>query len=200
MFRYFTCSKVSGATTVVNPEIKAYMTDNVNGTYSYSFMLTQSGKITILAYLEPPNPVLFELWPNLNFSGTKWDSYWYSNINNSWTSGYITSTYIVQITGRFTTYLIPPKDDTYTIYFSHDDGGRVYFEDVMKTNNWGFVVSSENFTVSMKASQLYKIVPEFVDYVGSAEAYTVFIYFRYQIYILNTFNVFQKIIFSFKKI
>ena len=93
MFRYFTCSTVSGATTVMNPEIKAYMTDNRNGMYSYSFMLTQSGKITILVYLEPPNPVLFELWPNINLDGTIWDSYWYPNLNNIWTSGYITSTY-----------------------------------------------------------------------------------------------------------
>ena len=177
MFRYFTCSTVSGVTTMVDPEIKTYMTDNGNGTYSYSFMLTQSGKFTILVYLEPPNPVLFELWPNLIFfSGTKWDSYWYPNINNSWTSGYITSTYIVQITGRFTTYLIPPKDDTYTIYFSHDDGGRVYFEDIMKTNNWGILVSSESFTVSMKAGQLYKIVPEFVDYGGYAGTYKHFLF------------------------
>ena len=170
-FRYFTWNTISGDSTVINPEIKAYMTDNVNGTYSYSFMLTQSGKITILVYLEPPNPVLFELWPNINFSGTKWDSYWYPNINNTWVSGYLTSTYTINITGRFTTYLVPPVDDTYTIYYYHDDEGRVYFEDTMKTNGWRSSGSTDSFTVSMKAGQLYKIVPELIDYIGHARAY-----------------------------
>ena len=154
------------------------MTDNGNGTYSYSFMLIQSGQITILVYLEPPYPVLFELWPNLNFEGTKWDSYWYPNINNSWTSGHVTSTNIVKITGRFTTYLIPPKDDTYKIYFNHNDGGRVYFENTMEINSWVDNVSTEYFTASMNTGQLYKIVPEFFDNGYLAQAYKISIYFN----------------------
>ena len=139
-------------------------------------MLTQSGNITILVYLEPPNPVLFELWPNLNLGGTTWDSYWYPNISNTWTSGYITSTYIVNISGRFTTYLIPPVDDTYTIYFYHDNGGRTYFEGTKKTENWQEVVETESFTATMKAGQLYQMIAELNDSGGAAEAYLYWSY------------------------
>ena len=34
----------------MNPEIKSAMTDNLNGTYSYSFTPTANGKISILVY------------------------------------------------------------------------------------------------------------------------------------------------------
>ena len=173
MFRHFTCRTVSGATTVVNPEIKTYMTDNGNGTYSYSFMLTQSGKITILVYFEPPNPVFFELWPNLNLDGAILESRWYPNINNSWTSGSVASTYIVDVSGRFTTYLTPPIDDTYTIYYYHDNAGRIYFEGIKEIDDWGVGVTTQSFTIAMKAGQNYKVIAELNDYGLPAKAYII---------------------------
>ena len=53
------CITNSGAVIVINPEIKAYMTDNGDGTYSYSFTSINSGKLTVFAYLE--NRVLLGL-------------------------------------------------------------------------------------------------------------------------------------------
>ena len=95
----------------------------------------------------------------------------------------MTSTNIVEITGRFTTYLIPPKNDTYTIYFYHNDGGRVYFENTMEINSWVDGVSTEYFTSSMNAGQLYKIVPEFFDNGYFAKAYKISIYLYYKNFI-----------------
>ena len=136
-------------------------------------MLTQSGKITILVYLEPPNPVLFELWPNLNLDGAILESRWYPNINNIWTTGSVASTNIVNVSGRFTTYLIPPKDDTYTIYYHHDNAGRIYFEGIKEIDDWGFGVTTQSFTVAMKAGQNYKIIAEFNDFGLPAKAYII---------------------------
>ena len=167
--RYLKCNPVAGATTVINPEIKAYMTDNKNGTYSYSFILTKLGKITILVYLEPLNPVLFEVWCNKIFSGNECNSYWYSNINNSWTSGYITSSYVIEIAGRFQTYLVPPISDTYKIYWSHDDGGRLSINGVVKIDNWQNL-ADDSFTIYLNAGEYYYIVAEFWDYGGLARA------------------------------
>ena len=88
----------------------------------------------------------------------------------------MTSTYIIDISGRFTTYLIPPIDDTYTIYFYHDNGGRTYFLGTMKTENWKEVVETESFTATMKAGQLYQMITEFNDSGGAAEAYLYWSY------------------------
>ena len=55
---------------MINPEIKAYMTDNGDGTYSYSFTSTSNGKLTVFAYLENnTNGVYAMFWNDLNLSG-----------------------------------------------------------------------------------------------------------------------------------
>ena len=66
--------------------------------------------------------------------------------------------------------MIPPIDDTYTIYFYSDNGGRTYFEGSNKTENWPGGVTTENFTTAMKAGKIYQIIAEFNDYGGLAGA------------------------------
>ena len=146
------------------------MTDNSNGTYSYNFTITNSGKITILVYLEPPHPVYFKIWWNLNLYGTECDSYYYSDINNYWASGNIASNHTVQISAKYTTYLIPPINDTYTIYFEHDDGGRVYINGVLKIDNWNSV-SVDHFTINLIGGNYYSIIVDLNDFGGVSYSY-----------------------------
>jgi hypothetical protein len=42
----FECRQVSGATDVMTP-IVAQMTDNNDGTYSYTYSVTKEGKVTV---------------------------------------------------------------------------------------------------------------------------------------------------------
>ena len=72
--------------------------------------------------------------------------------------------------------MISPKDDTYTFYYEHDNGGRFYFEGVKKIENWGRVYVTESFSMKMKANQLYKIIVELNDVGGLARAYLYWSY------------------------
>ena len=62
-----------------------------------------------------------------------------------------------------------------SIIFS-DNGGRTYFEGTKKTESWPVGVTTESFTVTMKAGQLYQMIAEFNDYGGLARAYLYWSY------------------------
>ena len=153
---------VSGASVVVNPEIKAYMFDNGDGTYSYSFTSLNSGKLSILVYLENLNSgVYVEIWDNVSLSGAVDKTTRYSNINTSWTSGHLTSHYSVLCSGRYTATLSVPINDTYTIYYYHDDGGRLFINGVLKTSNWGPIVVEESFIMQLNSATKYSLIVQY---------------------------------------
>ena len=58
--------------------------------------------------------------------------------------------------------MIPPIDDTYTIYFNHNNGGKCYFNDILQFDNWSSS-STDSFIAIMKINQFYKVVAEFED-------------------------------------
>ena len=104
---------------MVKPEIKEYMLDNGDGTYSYSFKSLNSGKLSILVYLENLNSgVYVEIWDNISLSGAVDKTTRYSNINKSWTSGFLTSHYSILCSGRYTATLSAPINDT-SVYFKN---------------------------------------------------------------------------------
>ena len=103
-----------GATIVLNPEIKADMTDNGDGTYSYSFTSTTSGKLTVLIYLDNSNNGVYaQFWNSIDLTGSVDKTWWYSTINQFWTP-LVTTTSAAPTSGRLTTFLTVPQNDTYT--------------------------------------------------------------------------------------
>ena len=161
----------SGAATVINPEIKTSMIDNGDGTYSYSFTSIKSGKLTVLIYLDSSlNGVYAEFWNNINLSGNVDKTIRYPVINYYWYP-LVTTTQCDLTSGRLTTYLTVPKNDTYTIYYKHDNGGRLYFQNVLEIINWIDSVTEESFTISLNTETKYKVVSEFYNVGGPAQSY-----------------------------
>ena len=146
------------------------MVDNGDGTYTYSFTSTKSGKITVLVYLENnTTPVYALLWNNINLFGDVDKTWMYSNFNLVWASGFLTTSQLANTSGRFTTYITVPKDDTYTIYLFHDNGGKVYVDGILKLSNWANSISEDNFSITMNKNNKYKFVIEFYNSGGPAQ-------------------------------
>ena len=71
----------------------------------------------ILIYVyESINGVYVEIWNNTNYSGTVTTTTKYQNIFQSFTSAYLISISQLLCSGRYTTTLTVPQNDTYTIY------------------------------------------------------------------------------------
>ena len=75
----------------------------------------------------------------------------YSSIVIRWDT-LVTTTQIAPTSGRITTYLTVPQNDTYTIYYKHDNGGRLYFSGSLVIDNWANVVAEESFTQSLNTA------------------------------------------------
>ena len=130
------------------------MTDNEDGTYSYSFTSTSNGKLTVFAYLENNTSGVYAVfWNNVNLSENPDKTWMYTSISQTWNT-LVTTTQIDQTSGRLTTYLTVPQNDTYTIYYLHDNGGRLYFSGSLEINNWADVVQLKKITLKLKLKWL----------------------------------------------
>ena len=92
----------------------------------------------------------------------------YSSITQAWYS-LITTNQLAPTSGRLTTYLTVPQNDTYTIYYFHDNGGRLYFSGSLATNNFVDSISEESFTVTLNTLTKYSISAEFFNSGGPAQ-------------------------------
>ena len=61
---------MSGAKQTISSTISATMTDNGDGTYSYSFSLQLDGAVTIIVKLLSEGGVSWAWYPNTSMSGT----------------------------------------------------------------------------------------------------------------------------------
>ena len=139
--------------------------------YTYSFTSTSNGKLTVFAYLESNISGIYAIfWNNLNLSGNPDKTWIYSSIVQRWNT-LVTTNQLAPTSGRFTTYLAVPQNDTYTIYYKHDNGGRLYFSGSLATNNWVNTVSEESFTMTLNTATKYSITAEFFNTGGPAQAY-----------------------------
>ena len=71
---------------------------------------------------------------------------------------------------RFSAYITAPISDTYTFYYTHDNGGALYFNDILKVSNWIWSVVTDTFSVNLKALTKYKIVAEMENDGGISQA------------------------------
>lgn len=110
-----------------------------------------------------------EFWHNSGLTGTPVETHYYSDINTNWGGGLITATQRDNVSGRFLTYLVPPVDGMYTIYYLHDNEGRLFFENVKRIDNWVNVVAEDSFTETLVANKKYKVVLEFFNGGGPGE-------------------------------
>ena len=153
----YNCDVVSGAKTTIPSTIYDKMTDNGDGTYSYSYSVKINGAITILIKMATSNglksifysttnwsgsPQLTTVLPNLNFIGP---SYNYPSLST-----------IEYFTASFYSTIYSPTKETYTFYANIDDSGQVIIDGVSKSNTLGTPVNpSVVFTADMSTQNYH---------------------------------------------
>ena len=162
----FTWNVVSGARSTISSQIYEKMTDNGDGTYSYSYSLTNDGAITIIVKLSTGNGVYSEWYPNTSYSSptqkVNISSILYMNApgGSNWvdlpTSGY----------NYFTSYMystiFPPTTEVYTLTLWVDDGGSG-----LMYNSVAYIVYGWNsFTFSFVANKPYDFRFNWINTIG----------------------------------
>lgn len=121
----FACTTIPGVDTSITSVILGTMTDQGDGTYTYTFSVPYSGAISAVVMVDKAAGVYGEYYDNHAWSGTPVYDLVSPNIDFNWGNGDITPGYVDNVTAKFTTTLIPPTTDTYTLSIRHDDGVRI---------------------------------------------------------------------------
>lgn len=109
------------------------MTDNGDGTYTYSYMLEQSGEVTVFIVLQISG-IYGEYYQTFAFSGGITMTNMTSNFN------FYNGTLIVNgqtelISSLFTTSILAPSTGTYDLRYFFDDSSQIEFEGVVKISH-----------------------------------------------------------------
>ena len=148
--------------------IRTYMEDNLDGTYQYEYMALEQGFARVSVIYTIPG-VYVQFYDQTGLSGPVVDTQYYPNIDKYYGRDVnVTPSKADYFSLKFTGYLTPPQDDNYTIYCDHDNGVRFYFNGILKIDNFGDVVSEENFTVEMFRDQYYPIRIDYNEEWGEA--------------------------------
>lgn len=113
------------------------MTDNGDGTYSYTYTPQQSGEITVSVYLEDSVGVYAEHFSNSAWSGNPAAVRSFYNVNVNWGTGDIYPGRGDNVASYFYTKLRAPVTGSYTFTLDHDDGSDLIFSGVTRINRSG---------------------------------------------------------------
>lgn len=144
------------------------MTDNGDGTYSYTYSMNIDGTITVLVYQE--RYVYGTLYPSYDFTGSP-ESRTYSSLYIDWSTGIIVGGIREYFTAYLYATLIPPYTETYNIFIDHNDDIRFYIDNSLVYQSWTTFSSSGSFNINLNANQRYDVYIEFRQDFGSAYIY-----------------------------
>jgi hypothetical protein len=145
------------------------MADNGNGTYSYSLSnVLIDGLITYAVILYKSGGVYSEWFDNTSMTGTPSVYNTSTTLNYNWGTSSITPSRSDSVSARYYAKVKAPTSETFTIYHYHDDGSRVYWDNVLKINQWTGGSVEHSFTANLVANQYYDLRIEW--YEGGSAA------------------------------
>ena len=134
----YNCDVVSGAKTTIPSTIYDKMTDNGDGTYSYSYSVKINGAITILIKMATSNGLKSIFYSTTNFSGSPQLTTVLPFLNFSLNSNlnYPSLSSNQYFTAIFYSTIFSPAKETYTFYVNEDDAGIIVIDGVTKSTAW----------------------------------------------------------------
>lgn len=107
------------------------MTDNNDGTYSFSYSVLLDGTVTVVVQLLTGGGVYSEWFDSTDWSGTPARTATYAslNINGGSTYNFVNGRGTA-FTANFYTKLKPPTTESYKFYLLNDDGARFQLNSV----------------------------------------------------------------------
>ena len=156
---------VSNQRKVLQTEIDAQMTDNLDGTYTYTYSTDLDGTISVSVLLYTEYGVYAEYFNNIVYTGTVANYATPSQMSLNFGAGLVTSTQGDNVSANFYFKLQPLKSDTYTLYLLKDDYAIVYVEGVSKASGTG---GTHSFTQFLNMNQFYTIKISWIEYGGIA--------------------------------
>ena len=162
----FECVATSGSTHALSSMIWTQMTDNSDGTYSYSYSVSHNGVLSITVFYFQGSGLYWEWFDTVNWSGSIIVSNISSTIDYDFGTGQITPTWSDYWSGRFYTLLRAPTTDSYTFYLKHDSYGSLNINFVTYiSQGW---CSEESQVLSLTGGSYYYIQIGFYENVDNA--------------------------------
>jgi hypothetical protein len=159
---------VGGAANTMPTPLEALMTYNGDSTYSFTFAMNVTGKVSLLVILRNPGIVYGYYYNSNNLGGGVAATNITTTINENWGNGYITAARDDNVSADFRTYLRPNTTDSYTIYINIDDGADLYLGGVLKVNRFGVGGGTFSFTQTLTADTNYYLRILWQEITGSA--------------------------------
>ena len=150
---------VGGAASTMSSPFEALMTYNGDGTYSYNYTLSVTGKISLWVILRNTGIIYGSFYTNTGLAGAAAASNISTTIDYLYGGGTVVGGQTDNVSAQFRTYLRPNVTDTYTIYVLMDDGASLYIGGTQYTSSFCTLGASEpSVSVSLTAFTNYYLV------------------------------------------
>ena len=149
---------VSGASNTVSPTILTTMTDNTDGTYSYSYTPDRKGKLTYYVIAKNQQGILSEWFTNIAWTGTAS----VTNTTSTFTVVYSPGTAIVgsqstNVGGVYYTYLKAPITGDIVISLLADDYATLYIDGTLRITATEGTLQWYSYTLSATLNTYYSL-------------------------------------------
>ena len=157
----------TGSTHALSSMIWTQMTDNSDGTYSYSYSVSHNGVLSITVFYFQASGFYWEWFDTVNWTGSVTASNISTTINYAFGFGNITPTWSDFWSGRFYALLYAPVNGVYTFSILHDSGSifTVNFNQYFSVGCWSTTTQS----LTLTAGSYYYVEIDFYENTGNSD-------------------------------
>lgn len=164
----FKCAVVNGADNTITTAITELMSDNNDGTYSYSWTPDNEGKLSISIIHYKKYSILGTYFNTVDWTGTVANTNFSSTINYFWSGGLVTLTQYDFVSSEYVAFLKAPVNGQVVLYMYVDNIAVLWVDKVLKFNNTANPCVWElNTTITMVKDQYYHIIARFAEQTGA---------------------------------